>query len=215
MSKKQEILTRLKTSGVVAVVRSDKPGDLIEVGRALLKGGVSFLEITLTVPKALSIIEQAAEAFNGEVLIGAGTVLDAETARAAILAGASYVVAPAHRPAVVEMCRRYDVPSMPGGMTPTEVLEAWESGADVVKIFPCGVGGPQLLKHLKGPFPFIEMMTTGTVTLDNAADYIKAGACAVGIGGELVGRDAMEHGNFDVITQNARKFIEVVKKART
>jgi 2-dehydro-3-deoxyphosphogluconate aldolase/(4S)-4-hydroxy-2-oxoglutarate aldolase len=214
MSKKQEILNRLKASRLVAVVRTDKPGDLIEVGRALLRGGVSFLEITMTVPKALTIIEQAADALKDDVIIGAGTVLDAETARAAIQAGAGYIVAPALRPAVVEMCRRYDVASMPGGMTPSEVLEAWESGADMVKVFPCGVGGPPFIKHLKGPYPFIDIMTTGTVTLANAAQYIEAGACAVGIGGELVGKEALANGDFDAITENARQFVEAVKKAR-
>lgn len=214
MSKKQEILNRLKASRVVAVVRTDKPGDLIEVGRALLRGGVSFLEITLTVPKALTIIEQAVDALKDEVVIGAGTVLDAETARAAILAGAGYIVAPAFRPAMIEMCRRYDVASMPGGMTPTEILAAWECGADMVKVFPCGVGGPQFIKHMKGPYPFIDLMTTGTVTLDNAAQYIEAGACAVGIGGELVGKEALAKGDFDTITKNARQFVEAVKKAR-
>lgn len=216
MSKKQEILDRLKSSGVVAVIRSDRPGDfdLIEVARALVKGGVSFLEITMTVPKALSIIEQAVDALKDEAVIGVGTVLDAETTRAAILAGAGYVVSPAMRPAVIEMCRRYDVACMPGGMTPTEILEAWELGADVVKVFPGSVGGPAFLKHLKGPFPFIELMTTGTVTLENAAQFIKAGACAIGVGGELVGSKTIAAREFDQITQNARTFIEIVKQAR-
>jgi 2-dehydro-3-deoxyphosphogluconate aldolase/(4S)-4-hydroxy-2-oxoglutarate aldolase len=214
MSKKQDILNRLKSSGVVAVIRTDQPGDLIEVARALAKGGVSFLEITMTVPKALSIVEQAVDVLNDEVIIGVGTVLDAETARAAILAGAGYIVSPAMRPAVIEVCRRYDVVCMPGGMTPTEVLEAWELGADVVKVFPGSVGGPQFLKHLNGPFPFIELMTTGTVNLENAAQFIKAGACAVGIGGDLVGNQMIAAREFDKITQNARTFIEIVKNAR-
>jgi 2-dehydro-3-deoxyphosphogluconate aldolase/(4S)-4-hydroxy-2-oxoglutarate aldolase len=214
MSKKREILNRLKASRLVAVVRTDKPGDLIEVGRALLRGGISFLEITMTVPKALTIIEQAADALKDEVVIGAGTVLDAETARAAIQAGASYILAPALRPAVVEMCRRYDVASMPGAMTPTEVLEAWESGADMVKVFPCSIGGPQFIKQLKGPYPFIDLMTTGTVTLGNVAEFIEAGACAVGVGGELVGKEALARGDFDTITENARRFVEAVKMAR-
>jgi 2-dehydro-3-deoxyphosphogluconate aldolase/(4S)-4-hydroxy-2-oxoglutarate aldolase len=215
MSKKHEIINRLKASGVVAVVRTDQPGDLIEVARALAKGGVYFLEITMTVPKALSIIEQAVDALKDEVVIGVGTVLDGETARAAILAGAGYVVSPALRPAVIEVCRRYDVVCMPGAMTPTEALAGWELGADVVKIFPGSVGGPQFLKHLKGPFPFIELMTTGTVNQENAAQFIKAGACAVGIGGELVGSQALAARKFEEITHNARTFIEIVKKARS
>ncbi len=214
MSKKQEILTRLQATGVVAVIRADEPGDLIEVARALAKGGVSFVEITMTVPKALAVIEQAVEALKDEVVIGAGTILDGETARAAILAGAGYIISPALRPAVIEMCRRYDVACMPGVMTPTEALEAWERGADVVKIFPAGVGGPQFFKDLKGPFPYIEMMPTGSVNRETAPQFIRAGACAVGIGGELAGKPLIAAREFDRITQNAREFIEIVKQAR-
>jgi 2-dehydro-3-deoxyphosphogluconate aldolase/(4S)-4-hydroxy-2-oxoglutarate aldolase len=214
MLKKQEILTRLKQTGVVAVIRADYSGDLIDVARALAKGGVSFVEITMTVPKALTVIEQAVETLKDEVIIGAGTILDAETARAAILAGAGYIVSPAFRPAVIEMCRRYSVPCMPGAMTPTEVLAAWEMGADIVKIFPAGIGGAQFFKDLKGPFPHIELMPTGSVNKETAPQFIKAGAYAVGVGGELAGKAAIAAREFDQITQNAREFIEIVKKAR-
>jgi 2-dehydro-3-deoxyphosphogluconate aldolase/(4S)-4-hydroxy-2-oxoglutarate aldolase len=214
MLNKQEILTRLKQTGVVAVIRADYSGDLIDVARALAKGGVSFVEITMTVPKALTVIEQAVEALKDEVIIGAGTILDAETARAAILAGAGYIVSPALRPAVIDMCRRYSVPCMPGAMTPTEVLAAWEMGADIVKIFPAGVGGAQFFKDLKGPFPHIELMPTGSVNKETAPQFIKAGAYAVGVGGELAGKAAIAAREFDQITQNAREFIEIVKKAR-
>ena len=215
MLNKQEILTRLKQTGVVAVIRADYSGDLIDVARALAKGGVSFVEITMTVPKALTVIEQAVEALKDEVIIGAGTILDAETARAAILAGAGYIVSPALRPAVIEMCRRYSVPCMPGAMTPTEVLAAWEMGADIVKIFPAGVGGAQFFKDLKGPFHHIELMPTGSVNKETAPQFIKAGAYAVGVGGELAGKAAIAAREFDQITQNAREFVEIVKKART
>lgn len=215
MSQKHEILNRLKSSGVVAVIRTDQPHDLIEVARALVKGGVSFVEITLTVPKALKIIEEAAEILKDEVIIGAGTVLDAETARAAILAGAGYIVSPAVRPAVIEVCRRYNVLCMPGAMTPTEVIEAWELGGDVVKIFPANLVGPQFLKDLKGPYPFVELMPTGALNQENAAQYIKAGACAFGVGSELVGKATIAAREFGKITQNAKAFIEIVKKART
>ena len=215
MLNKQEILTRLKQTGVVAVIRADYSGALIDVARALAKGGVSFVEITMTVPKALTVIEQAVEALKDEVIIGAGTILDAETARAAILAGAGYIVSPALRPAVIEMCRRYSVPCMPGAMTPTEVLAAWEMGADIVKIFPAGVGGAQFFKDLKGPFPHIELMPTGSVNKETAPQFIKAGAYAVGVGGELAGKAAIAAREFDQITQNAREFVEIVKKART
>jgi 2-dehydro-3-deoxyphosphogluconate aldolase / (4S)-4-hydroxy-2-oxoglutarate aldolase len=161
------------------------------------------------------VIEQAVEALKDEVIIGAGTILDAETARAAILAGAGYIVSPALRPAVIEMCRRYSVPCMPGAMTPTEVLAAWEMGADIVKIFPAGVGGAQFFKDLKGPFPHIELMPTGSVNKETAPQFIKAGAYAVGVGGELAGKAAIAAREFDQITQNAREFVEIVKKART
>lgn len=215
MPKKNEILSQLKSTGVVAVIRADDPSDLVDVARALAKGGVTFVEITLTVPRALAVIEQAVAALKDEVVIGAGTVLDAETARAAILAGAGYIVSPALRPAVIETCRRYDVACMPGSMTPTEVLEAWELGADVVKIFPAGVGGPQFFKDLKGPFPYIELMPTGAVNRETAPKFIEAGACAVGVGGELAGKPMIAAREFDKITQNARDFIDIVKRARS
>lgn len=215
MPSKQEILSKLRQTGVVAVIRADHSDDLIDVARALAKGGVSFVEITMTVPNALTVIAEAVRTLKDEVIIGAGTVIDAETARAAILAGASYVVSPALRPAVIQTCRRYDVACMPGALTPTEVLEAWELGADIVKIFPAGVGGPQFFKDLKGPFPYIELMPTGAVNRETAAQFIKAGACAIGVGGELAGKDAIAAREFDRIAQNARDFIEIVKQARS
>src|SRR5664279_302936 len=164
MADRHQTLQALKDTGVVAVIRADKAEDLVEVGRALRQGGVKFIEITMTVPGALAVIEKATKALASEdVYIGAGTVLDSETARAAILAGANYVVSPVFRPDIVAACKRYSVAVMPGAMTPTEVLNAWEAGADVVKIFPAGVGGPQFFKDLKGPFPHIEIMPTGAV----------------------------------------------------
>jgi 2-dehydro-3-deoxyphosphogluconate aldolase/(4S)-4-hydroxy-2-oxoglutarate aldolase len=215
MSKKQETLSRLYETGVVAVIRADKPDDLVDVACALAQGGVTIIEITLTVPKALQVIEQACDQLDGEVLIGAGTVLDSATTRAAILAGANYIVSPAVRPDVIETCRRYDVPCMPGAMTPTEVLNAWELGADVVKIFPAGVGGPGFFKDLKGPFPEIQIMPTGMVNRETAPQFIKAGACAVGVGGELAGKPLIAAREFDRITENAKAFIELVRKARS
>jgi len=214
MSKKQDTLDRLKATGVVAVIRTDKPDDLVDVARALAKGGVTFIEITMTVPGALAVIERAVDELKDEAIIGAGTVLDAETARAAILAGAGYLVSPAVRPAVAGTCRRYGVPCMLGAMTPTEVIEAWELGADVVKIFPANIAGPQFFKDLKGPYPQVELMPTGMVNRETAPQYIKAGAFAVGVGGDLVGNAMIAAREFDRITENARTFIEIVKKAR-
>jgi 2-dehydro-3-deoxyphosphogluconate aldolase/(4S)-4-hydroxy-2-oxoglutarate aldolase len=215
MPNKQKVIGSLKEIGVVAVIRADDPADLIDVSRALYAGGVQHIEITMTVPAALGVIEKAVSTLHDlEVYIGAGTVLDGETARLAILAGASYIVSPAFRPDVVAVCKRYGVAVMPGAMTPTEVLSAWEAGADVVKIFPAGVGGPQFFKDLKGPFPFIEIMPTGAVNRDTAPQFIKAGACAIGVGGELAGKPLIAARKFETITQNAQEFAALVKGAR-
>jgi len=215
MADKNKTLNALKASGVVAVIRADKAEDLVEVGRALRQGGVKFIEITMTVPGALRVIEQAANALKQEeVYIGAGTVLDGETARLAILSGAAYVVSPAFRPDVIAVCQRYSVPVMPGAMTPTEVLAAWEAGGDVIKIFPAGVGGPQFFKDLKGPFPQIDLMPTGAVNRQTAPQFIKAGACAVGVGGELVGKPLIDARDFATITRNAQDFVALVAEAK-
>jgi 2-dehydro-3-deoxyphosphogluconate aldolase/(4S)-4-hydroxy-2-oxoglutarate aldolase len=215
MQSKQEVLKSLKEIGVVAVIRADNPADLIDVGRAIEEGGVKHIEITMTVPGALGVIEKAVNTLKDlNVCIGAGTILDAETARLAILAGAGYVVSPVFRPAVVDVCRRYSVAVMPGAMTPTEALDAWEAGADVVKIFPADVGGPQFFKDLKGPLPHIEIMPTGTVNFQTAPQFIKAGACAIGVGSELAGKPLIAARDFAKITQNAREFVRLVKEAR-
>ena len=215
MPDKQKTLQALKDTGVVAVIRADRAEDLVDVGRALREGGVKFIEITMTVPGALAVIEKASTALqNADVCIGAGTVLDAETARMAMLAGANYIVSPVFRPDVVAVCQRYNVAVMPGAMTPTEVLNAWEAGGDVIKIFPAGVGGPQFFKDLKGPLPQIEIMPTGAVNRDTAGAFIKAGACAVGVGGELVGKPLIAARDFATITRNARDFMALVTEAR-
>ncbi len=215
MADRQQTLQALKDTGVVAVIRADKAEDLVDVGRALRQGGVQFIEITMTVPGAIAVIERATAALQHDgVYIGAGTVLDSETARQAILAGANYVVSPVFRPDVVALCRRYSVAVMPGAMTPTEVLNAWEAGADVVKIFPAGVGGPQFFKDLKGPFPHIEIMPTGAVNRETAPAFIKAGACAVGVGGELVGKPLIAARDFATITKNATDFLALVQAAK-
>ncbi|MDO8303126.1 MAG: bifunctional 4-hydroxy-2-oxoglutarate aldolase/2-dehydro-3-deoxy-phosphogluconate aldolase [Sedimentisphaerales bacterium] len=217
MPDKQKVLAALKETGVVAVIRVDDPSDLIDVSKALYQGGVKFIEITMTVPGALSVIEKAVNALKKEeIYIGAGTVLDAETARLAILAGASYVVSPAFRSDMVNTCRRYGVAVMPGALTPTEVFNAWEGGADVVKVFPANhLGGSQYFKELKGPFPQIDIMPTGAVSRETAPQYIKAGACAFGVGGDLVGKPLIAAKDFATITKNAMDFIEIVKKARS
>lgn len=215
MPNKQEVMNSLKEIGVVAVIHADNSSDLIDVGRALNAGGVSHIEITMTVPGAIEVIDKAVRELKDlGVWIGAGTVLDGETARLAILAGAGYIVSPVFRPDVVAACKRYGVAVMPGAMTPLEVLDAWEGGADVVKIFPAGVGGPQFFKDLKGPFPHIEIMPTGAVNRETAPQFIKAGACAIGVGGELAGKPLIAARDYPTITQNARDFVALVKTAR-
>jgi 2-dehydro-3-deoxyphosphogluconate aldolase/(4S)-4-hydroxy-2-oxoglutarate aldolase len=167
------------------------------------------------VPGAVRVLEKLAGRFAGNLLLGAGTVLDPETARACILAGAEFVVSPSLKPATIEMAKRYSKPVFPGALTPTEVLTAWEAGADAVKIFPCGnVGGAKYIKALKGPFPQIETIPTGGVNLETIGEFLKAGACAVGVGGELVDANLIKEGRFDAITERARQFLAAVAKAR-
>ena len=215
MPEKQHVMKSLKDTGVVAVIRADDAADLVDVSHALCEGGVRHIEITMTVPGALRVIEQAVTALSGrEVYIGAGTVLDSETARLAILAGASYIVSPVFRPDILGVCKRHSVAVMPGAMTPTEVINAWEAGGDVVKIFPAGVGGPRFFKDLKGPFPHIEIMPTGAVNRETAPQFISAGACAVGVGGELAGKSLITARDFPTITRNAQDFVALVKGAR-
>lgn len=215
MADKCEVLRSLRDSGVVGVIRTENPGDLVAVSRALREGGVKFIEVTMTMSNALQIIDQATSQLQGEdIYIGAGTVLDAETARSVILAGAKYVVAPNFNPEMVALCNRYSVTVMPGGYTPNEILNAWQGGADVVKIFPADIGGPGFLKAIKEPLPQIELLPTKGVNFETVASFIKAGAIAVGTGTALVGKDLMINKEYDKITQNAKKFTQIIKDAR-
>lgn len=216
MATREQTLKTIREVGVVPVVRAESADEAMKIVEAILAGGVNILEITMTVPGAIGVMEEVSRRFGGEVLLGAGTVLDAETARQAILAGAEFVVSPSTDLDLVRLCRRYSKPVMPGALTPTEVVQAWQSGADVVKIFPCGnVGGPKYIKALKGPLPQIEMIPTGGVNLDTTADFIRAGAMAVCVGSALVDRKAVKEGRFEVLTENARKYVELVKSARS
>ena len=181
----QEILTFITEIGIVPVVRVASAESAVKAVEAIYQGGVRAAEITMTVPGAIRALEKVADSFGDKIMLGAGTVLDPETARACMLAGAQFFVTPALRLSTIEMVKRYSKVIFPGALTPTEVLTAWEAGADVVKIFPCGnVGGPKYIKALKGPFPHIEMIPTGGVNLETAGDFLKAGACAVAVGGE-------------------------------
>jgi 2-dehydro-3-deoxyphosphogluconate aldolase/(4S)-4-hydroxy-2-oxoglutarate aldolase len=215
MPSKHDVLTILRNTGVVAVIRTTKPKDLIAVSRAIRKGGARFIEITMTVPGAIKIIEESVkELRNEDVYIGAGTVLDAETARAAIIAGSSFIVGPVFDRGVVELCNRYGIVVMPAGFTPLEILTAWQAGADIVKVFPANQGGPQFFKDIKGPLPQIELLPTGGVNFTTAPEFIKAGACAVGVGEAMVGKQLIAAGDFDTIASNTKKFLEIVGRAK-
>jgi 2-dehydro-3-deoxyphosphogluconate aldolase/(4S)-4-hydroxy-2-oxoglutarate aldolase len=212
---KEKSLTRIREVGLVPIVRAPSPEDALRAAEAIIEGNIGIAEITMTVPNAIRVLEKAADKFGDKVLLGAGTILDPETCRAALLAGAEFIVTPALNLHVIEMARRYSKPCMPGALTPTEILAAWQAGADLVKIFPCGpVGGPKYIKALKGPFPQIEFVPTGGVNLETTPEFIKAGAAAVAVGGELVDLKALREGRLDVISANARKYVEAVRTAR-
>ncbi|HYP52264.1 MAG TPA: bifunctional 2-keto-4-hydroxyglutarate aldolase/2-keto-3-deoxy-6-phosphogluconate aldolase [Pyrinomonadaceae bacterium] len=212
---KQDVLRRVAEVGLLPVVRASSAEEAMQVVEAIKAGGVPVLEITMTVPRAVRVIERLADAYGEEVVVGAGTVLDAETARACILAGASFVVSPSLNVATIELCRRYSVACMPGALTPTEVVTAWQAGADVVKVFPCGaLGGAKYLKSLKAPLPQIEMIPTGGVSLATAADFIEAGALALGVGADLVDTKAVREGRPEKVTDAARAYVAAVREAR-
>lgn len=211
----QEILAFITEVGIVPVVRTASAEQAIQAVEAIYNGGIRAAEITMTVPGAVRALEKVADRFGGKIMLGAGTVLDPETARICMLAGAEFFVTPSLRPATIEMVKRYSKVICPGALTPTEVLTAWEAGADVVKVFPCGnVGGAKYIKALKGPFPQIEMIPTGGVNLETAGDFLKAGACAVAVGGELVDAKLLKESKYDEMTARARQYLEAVAKAR-
>lgn len=209
---KTDQLGRVLTSGIVAVIRAPSGDLLVDVAEALLAGGVDVMEVTFTVPGAVRVLERVSERLGDRILLGAGTVLDAETARAALLAGAEFIVAPSTNREVIELCRRYDKLVMPGAFTPTEVITAWQAGADIVKIFPSDVHGPKYLKALRGPYPQVRMMPTGGVSLETANDFLQAGACALGVGGSLVEPRAVATGDLKRIETLARQFSELFRK---
>jgi 2-dehydro-3-deoxyphosphogluconate aldolase/(4S)-4-hydroxy-2-oxoglutarate aldolase len=208
------ILKRVLDGGIVAVVRAESGESLVKVVRALAEGGVTAAEITFTVPDAIDVIRQVRKEIGDAVVLGAGTVLDTETARVALLAGAEYIVSPTVNVEVIRLCRRYDKAIMPGAFTPTEVLTAWEAGADVVKIFPADLGGPAYLKALRGPLPQVRVMPTGGVDLNTAEGFLKAGACCLGVGGSLVEPKAVAAGDFARIRDLAGQYAAIVRRFR-
>lgn len=211
---KEDQLRHVLDCGLVAVVRSPDSQQLVEVVQALTEGGISVAEITMTVPGALDVLKQVRQTLGNRVLLGAGTVLDTETARAVLLAGAEYIVTPTLNLDVIRLCQRYDKLVMPGAFTPTEILTAWEAGADIVKVFPADVVGPAFFKAVRGPLPQVRLMPTGGVDLTTAASFLKAGACCLGVGSQLVEPKAVAERNFDRIRELAQKYVAIVKQTR-
>lgn len=209
------ILTRIKEIGVVPIVRTSNAETALAAVDAVREGGIQCVEITMTVENAIKALETVADRYGDRVLLGAGTVLDPETARACMLAGAQFFVAPSLNLKTIEMARRYNKPVFPGALTPTEVLTAWEAGADAVKVFPCNVvGGAKYIKALKAPLPQIELIPTGGVSLETIGDFLAAGSAAVGVGSELIDSKSIAEGKYNVITERARKFREAVDATR-
>lgn len=209
-----QTLDKIIDCGVVAVIRVDSSDELLNIAKALKDGGVIGIELTMTTPGALNILPEIKKQMGKEIVLGVGTVLDPETARMAILAGADFIVSPVLKPEIIKICHSYDKVVIPGAYTPTEILRAWEEGADVVKLFPAESLGPSYIKAIHGPMPYIRISPTGGVSLENVGEFIKAGACFVGVGGNLVDKKAVKEQKFEIITQTAKAFVEEVKKAR-
>jgi len=212
---KNEVLQQIEKIGLVPVLRAESADLAIKTADAIIKGGVPIVEVTMTVPGALDVIRALIQTHGSRLLVGAGSVLDPETARACILAGAQFVVAPALNVRTIEMCHRYGVAVMPGALTPTEVITAWQAGADVVKVFPCSaVGGPKYLKALHGPMPQVKLVPTGGVSLATAEEFLHSGALALGVGSDLVDTKAVADGRAEVVTETAQKYLAIIAKTR-
>ena len=210
--KKTDVLRRIKDVGLLPVLRAASADEALALAWAIEAGGISAIEVTMTVPGAIQVIEILVREAGDRILIGAGTVLDPETARACMLAGAEFIVSPSLNLKTIEICHRYSIAIIPGALTPTEVVTAWDAGADVVKVFPCSaMGGAKYLKALKAPFPQIELIPTGGVSLSTAAEFLAAGAFALGVGADLVDAKAIAAGTPEIITHNARKYVEIVR----
>ncbi|MFN5561437.1 MAG: bifunctional 4-hydroxy-2-oxoglutarate aldolase/2-dehydro-3-deoxy-phosphogluconate aldolase [Opitutaceae bacterium] len=207
--KKDAILSKLRTEKVVALIRAESPDGLLDCAKALAEGGLTSIELTMTTPGAIRMLEKASAELP-EFVFGLGTVLDAETARAGILAGAKFIVTPALRPDVITLCRRYSVPVFSGAFTPTEIVNAWEAGADAAKVFPAEFFGPAYIKSIKAPLPHIELLPTGGVNAENVGEFLKAGAFATAAGSSLVEAKALKEKNWAAITARARAFAAAV-----
>jgi len=212
---KQRILSSILGSGILPIVRADSNEQAVQAAKAICRGGIQTLEVTMTVPGAIRVLEKVADEYGDEIVLGAGTVLDAETARACILAGAQFLVSPSLDIPTIEISNRYSKISIPGALTPTEVHRAWDAGADLVKIFPIGnVGGPSYIKALKAPLPQVLMVATGGVSIENIAEFFEAGASAVAVGADIVSKQALETGDYMKIENKAREFLSAALQAR-
>jgi len=212
---KREIFNRMISEGLVPVIRVTSASEAIDVADAIKEGGVTLIEITMSVPGAIDVIKELTQKYKDEIIMGAGTILDPETGRAALLAGAQFIVSPTLNLDLIHLAHRYSTVVIPGTMTPTEILTAWNAGADMVKVFPATqLGGPEYIKAVRAPLPQILLVPTGGVNLQNAAAFIKAGAAALGVGGELVDKKAIKEKKFHVITENTRAFLKVIREAR-
>ena len=212
---KREVFNRIISEGLVPVVRVSSAQEAIDVAEAIKEGGVSLIEITMSVQGAIEVIRELTQKYKNKIIMGAGTVLDPETGRAALLAGAQFIVSPTLNLDLIQLAHRYSAVVIPGTMTPTEVLTAWNAGADLVKVFPAAqLGGPEYIRALRGPLPQILLVPTGGVNLQNAGAFIRAGATALGAGGELVDKKAVKEKKFHIITENTRAFLKAIQEAR-
>jgi 2-dehydro-3-deoxyphosphogluconate aldolase / (4S)-4-hydroxy-2-oxoglutarate aldolase len=211
-----EIMQKIRTLAIVPIVRTPDEASALAAVEAVLEGGIDCVEITMTVANALRAIQAIADRHGDKILLGAGTVLDPETARACMLAGAQFFVTPSLNHKTIEMARRYSRPIFPGGLTPTEILTAWEAGADGVKVFPCNaLGGARYIKSIKAPLPHIDLIPTGGVNLDTIRDFLAAGSSAVGVGSELIDAQSVDTGDYRAVTEKARKFLHAVSQHRS
>jgi 2-dehydro-3-deoxyphosphogluconate aldolase / (4S)-4-hydroxy-2-oxoglutarate aldolase len=208
-----EIVKEIKNNGIVAIIRTKYPDKLIKIAEAIFEGGVKFIEITMTVPNALKMIKDVKNSVSDEIILGVGSVLDSDTAQKAIDAGAQFVVSPIFKKEIIDKAHKNNVPAMPGTFTPTEMLNAHQNGADIIKVFPADILGMKFFKAVKAPMPDLNLMPTGGVNLDNAGDWINAGACAVGIGTALLDVKAIEQNNYKKLTENARRINDSIKSA--
>ncbi len=211
---KLEQMQRIEACGIIAIIRANSANELIKAAGAIHAGGVDVIEVTMTTPNALQVIGDVAAAYGDAVLVGAGSVLDAETARMVMLAGAEFIVSPVTKPTVIDVCNRYGKTVIPGAFTPTEILTAWETGADYVKVFPAAGAGPAYIKDVKAPLPHIPLVPTGGINAQNAAAFIAAGSNALGVGSALVDNKSVEAGAFEVLTERARSLVAAVQTAR-